>query len=133
MRARALRARIPLESLRVNPKYNKTCEEFLDSVSMALLEVPCSSHPDFSGILTYHKRCEPKAIPRNRLALLVLSILMFGASAAILSRAWAAILDPEAPQEADITFIVYPNGNFEMRARARVHIPIASVKLKQAP
>ena len=83
---------------------------------MALLEVPSSSHPDFSGILTYHKRCEPKAIPRNRLALLVLSILMFGASAAILSGAWAAILDPEAPQEADITFIVYPNGNFEMRA-----------------
>ncbi|MCW3990804.1 MAG: hypothetical protein NWE88_12105 [Candidatus Bathyarchaeota archaeon] len=50
------------------------------------------------------------------MALLVLSILMFGASASLLSGVWAATLDSELPLEADITFIVYPNGDFEMRA-----------------
>ena len=50
------------------------------------------------------------------MALLVLSILMFGASASLLSGVWAATLDSESPLEADITFRAYPNGDFEMRA-----------------
>ncbi len=84
---------------------------------MAFLEVSGPNHPDYSGIQTLnHKRGKPKAIPRKRLALLVLSILMFGASASLLSGVWAATLDSESPLEADITFIVYPNGDFEMRA-----------------
>lgn len=84
---------------------------------MALLEVSASNHPDYSGIPTpYHKKGEPKAIPRKGLALLALSILMFGASASLLSGIWAATLDSESPLEGDITFRVYPNGDFEMRA-----------------
>ena len=81
---------------------------------MALLEV--SKHPDYLGVSTHQKRGEPKAIPRKRLALLILSILIFRASASLLSGVWASTLDPESPQGADITFRVYPNGDFEMRA-----------------
>jgi hypothetical protein len=84
---------------------------------MAFLEVSGSNHPDYSEVsATNHKRGEPKAIPRKRLALLVLSILMFSASVSLLSGVWAATLDSESSLEADITFIVYPNGDFEMRA-----------------
>ncbi len=41
---------------------------------------------------------------------------MFGASASLLSGVGAATLNSESPLEADITFRVYPNGDFEMRA-----------------
>jgi hypothetical protein len=83
---------------------------------MALLEVSVSNHLDYSGIPTHHKRGESKAISRKGLALLVFSILMFGASASLLSGVGAATLNSESPLEADITFRVYPNGDFEMRA-----------------
>ncbi len=41
---------------------------------------------------------------------------MFGASASLLFGIGAATLNSESPLEADITFRVYPNGDFEMRA-----------------
>jgi len=84
---------------------------------MAFLEVSGSNHPEYSGVSTpNHARGVSKVIPRKRVALLVLSILMFGASASLLSGVWAATLDSESPLEADITFVVYPNGDFEMSA-----------------
>ena len=83
---------------------------------MALLEVSTSNHLDYSGIPTHHKRGESKVISRKGLALLVFSILMFGASASLLFGIGAATLNSESPLEADITFRVYPNGDFEMRA-----------------
>ncbi len=93
MRVRRARARIEAKS------YNETCDDHLKGVIMSLLEV--SKHTDYSGVSTpYQKRGEPKAISRKRLALLILSILMFGASASLLSVVWASTINPESPLEA---------------------------------
>jgi hypothetical protein len=82
---------------------------------MALFEV--SKYPDSSRVSTHKKRGAHARISSKRLALLVLSILVFRSSASLLSGVWAATLNPESSQDADITFRVYPNGDFELRAQ----------------
>jgi hypothetical protein len=87
---------------------------------MDIIEVSGSNLPSYSGNPTHRERGKPKALSRKRLALLILSILMFGASASLLSGVWAATLDSELPLEADVAFKVYPNGDFEIRAQGNL-------------
>jgi len=87
----------------------KGYDEVLYGVLMAL------KHSDFLGISTHVKKEEPEAIPRKRLVFLLLSILVFCASASLISWVWAPTSDPESPLDTDITFRVFPNGDFEMR------------------
>ena len=83
---------------------------------MALLDVSGSKLPDSSGRLIHHKRGRLKALSRKRLTLLTLSFLMLSAASSLLTGVWAVAEDSESPLGANISFRMYPNDDFEMRA-----------------
>jgi len=72
-------------------------------------------HSDFSRIPTRIKTRKPEAIQRKRLVFLLFPLLVFCISTSVLSVVWAPTSDPESQLDADITFRVYPNGDFEMK------------------